>query len=107
MIFTDTSIKINNAYLIIINILSLFPWFIVGFIALSIVNSVGFIPQQVGIYAKDASKFLMVTALAAIGLSTSITDFKKAGLKPMFYGITIDTLVTLTALGVIWCMGLM
>jgi hypothetical protein len=25
----------------------------------------------------------------------------------MFYGITIDTLVTLTALGVIWGMGLM
>jgi len=25
----------------------------------------------------------------------------------MFYGITIDTLVTLTALVVIWCMGLM
>ena len=56
---------------------------------------------------KSASKFLMVTALAAIGLGTSITDFQKAGLKPMFYGITIDTLVTLTALGVIWGMGLM
>ena len=56
---------------------------------------------------KTISKFLMVMALAAIGLGTSLTDFKKAGLKPMFYGITIDTLVTLTALGVIWCMGLM
>ena len=28
-------------------------------------------------------------------------------LSPMFYGITIDTLVTLTALTVIWGMGLM
>ena len=56
---------------------------------------------------KSTSKFLMVTALAAIGLNTSLTDFKKAGLKPMFYGVTIDTLVTLTALAVIWCMGLM
>ena len=56
---------------------------------------------------KTTSKFLMVTALAAIGLNTSITDFRKAGLAPMFYGITIDTLVTLTALVVIWCMGLM
>ena len=46
-------------------------------------------------------------AVAAIGLGTSLTDFKKAGLAPMFYGITIDTLVTLTALVVIWCMGLM
>ena len=48
----------------------------------------------------------MVTALAAIGLGTSVTDFKKAGLRPMFYGIVIDTLVTITALIVIWCMGL-
>jgi len=56
---------------------------------------------------KTASKFLMVTALAAIGLGTSITDFKKAGFAPMLYGITIDTLVTLTALAVIWFMGLM
>ena len=42
-----------------------------------------------------------------IGIGTSLKDFKKAGLAPMFYGITIDTLVTLTALGVIFCMGLM
>ena len=56
---------------------------------------------------KTTSKFLMVTALAAFGPGTSITDFKKARLKPMFYGITIDTLVTLTALVVIRCMGLM
>ena len=48
----------------------------------------------------------MVTVLAAIGLGTSLTDFKKAGLRPMFYGITIDTLVTITALIVIRCMGL-
>ena len=45
--------------------------------------------------------------LTGVGLGTSITDFKKAGLAPMFYGVTIDTLVTLTALIVIWCMGLM
>ena len=90
-----------------VNILKIIPWFIVGFLALAILNSVGFIPAQVSGVMKSASKFLMVTALAAIGLGTSITDFKNAGLAPMFYGITIDTLVTLTALAVIWCMGLM
>jgi len=90
-----------------VNILKIVPWFIGGFLALAIVNSVGLIPAEVSGVMKSASKFLMVTALAAIGLGTSITDFKKAGLSPMFYGITIDTLVTLTALVVIWCMGLM
>ena len=90
-----------------VNMMQIIPWFIGGFLLLAVLNSVGCIPVAVSGGIKSTSKFLMVTALAAIGLSTSITDFKKAGLKPMFYGITIDTLVTLTALVVIWCMGLM
>ena len=90
-----------------VNMMKIIPWFIGGFLLLAIINSVGLIPATVSGMMKSASKFLMVTALAAIGLNTSLLDFKKAGLKPMFYGITIDTLVTLTALVVIWCMGLM
>ena len=90
-----------------VNMVKIIPWFIGGFLLLAILNSVGLIPTEASVLMKTTSKFLMVTALAAIGLSTSILDFKNAGLKPMFYGITIDTLVTLTALGVIWCMGLM
>ena len=90
-----------------VNLMKIIPWFIGGFLLLAILNSVGFIPPATSGIIKGTSKFLMVTALAAIGLGTSLTDFKKAGLKPMFYGVTIDTLVTLTALGVIWCMGLM
>ncbi|MBQ8911289.1 MAG: putative sulfate exporter family transporter, partial [Clostridia bacterium] len=90
-----------------VSIFKIIPWFIGGFLLLAVVNSAGLIPVAVGGVLKGTSKFLMVCALAAIGLGTSITDFKKAGLKPMLYGITIDTLVTLTALVVIFFMGLM
>ena len=90
-----------------VNMMKIIPWFIGGFLVLAIVNSVGLIPPTASGLMKSASKFLMVTALAAIGLNTSLIDFKKAGLSPMFYGVTIDTLVTLTALAVIWFMGLM
>ena len=90
-----------------VNMMKIIPWFIGGFLLLAVLNSIGCIPVAVSGGIKSTSKFLMVTALAAIGLNTSLLDFKKAGLKPMFYGITIDTLVTLTALVVIWCMGLM
>ena len=90
-----------------VNLMKIIPWFIGGFLLLAIVNSVGLIPTALSAIMKRVSKFLMVSALAAIGLNTSLTDFKKAGLAPMFYGVTIDTLVTLTALIVIWCMGLM
>lgn len=89
-----------------VNLFKIVPWFICGFLALAIIGSMGWIPPVVSGTMKTASKFLMVTALGAIGLGTSLSDFKKAGLAPMFYGITIDTLVTLTALGVIWGMGL-
>ena len=90
-----------------VNMMKIIPWFIGGVLLLAVLNSIGCIPVAVAGGIKRTSKFLMVTALAAIGLNTSLLDFKKAGLKPMFYGITIDTLVTLTALVVIWCMGLM
>jgi len=90
-----------------VNLMKIIPWFIGGFLLLAVLNSIGCIPAAVSGMMKSTSKFLMVSALAAIGLGTSITDFKKAGFAPMFYGMTIDTLVTLTALAVIWCMGLM
>ena len=90
-----------------VNLVTIIPWFIGGFLILAALNSFGLIPVSVSGALKIVSKFLMVMALAAIGLSTGIGEFKKAGLRPMFYGITIDTLVTLTALGVIWGMGLM
>ena len=90
-----------------VNMMKIIPWFIGGFLLLAVDNSLGWIPAELSGMMKSASKFLMVTALAAIGLNTSLLDFKKAGLAPMFYGVTIDTLVTLTALAVIWFMGLM
>ena len=90
-----------------VNLMKIIPWFIGGFLLLVAAKSLHLIPADVSTTMKDISKFLMVTALAAIGLNTSLLDFKKAGLAPMFYGVTIDTLVTLTALIVIWFMGLM
>jgi len=88
-----------------VKVLKIIPWFIVGFLALAVCNSFGYIPDNVSVIMKMTSKFLMVTALAAIGLNTSFRDFRNAGLAPMFYGVTIDTLVTITALIVVWCMG--
>ena len=89
-----------------VNVVKLIPWFIVGFLALTAINSFGVIPADLAHNIKTVSKFLMVMALAAIGLGTSLLDFKNAGLAPMFYGMTIDTLVTLTAWAVIWFMGI-
>lgn len=89
-----------------INILGLFPWFIAWFVALAIINSFGLIPIEVSSAAKNTSKFLMVSALAAIGLNTSFKDVKKAGINPMIHGFIISALVVVVAIAVEWFMGL-
>lgn len=88
------------------NILSIFPWFIIGFLALAIINSLGFIPAAVSTVAKDLSKLLMVCALAAIGLNTSFKDMKKAGIAPMIHGFIISALVVIVAIAVEYFIGI-
>ena len=75
-----------------------FPWFILGFLAMSIVASVFSIPASAVAVTKKISKFLMVSALAAIGLNTSLSSMKKAGIRPMIHGFIISALVVIVAL---------
>ena len=89
-----------------VKIAGLLPWFIVAFIAVAIINSFGFIPAAVSVTLKSISKFLMVAALAAIGLNTDFREMKKAGINPMLHGFIISALVVIVAIGVEWCMGL-
>ena len=89
-----------------VNVLTLFPWFILGFLGLALFNSVGLIPAAASVFLKDLSKFLMVAALAAIGLNTDFREMQKAGLRPMLHGFIISALVVVVALLVEMAMGL-
>lgn len=88
------------------SIAKIFPWFILGFLAMSIAASVFPIPAAVVSGTKSASKFLMVCALAAIGLNTSFSSMKKAGIRPMIHGFIISALVVVVALLVEMAMGI-
>ena len=80
------------------SIAKIFPWFILGFVAMSVVASIFPIPATVVSGTKSASEFLMVSALAAIGLNTSFASMKKAGIRPMIHGFIISALVVIVAL---------
>ena len=88
------------------SIAKIFPWFILGFLAMSLVASIFPIPAAVVSLTKRISKFLMVCALAAIGLNTSFASMKKAGIRPMFHGFIISALVVIVALVVEMAMGI-
>ena len=84
----------------------IFPWFILGFLAMSVVASILPIPAVVVSGTKTTSKFLMVCALSAIGLNTSFNDMKKSGIRPMIHGFIISALVVIVALLVEMAMGI-
>lgn len=86
---------------------SVFPWFILGFLAMAVLSSVGVIPAAAAAILKKVSKFLMVTALAAVGLNTSFAEMKKSGAAPMVHGFLISALVVLVALAVEYFMGIL
>lgn len=62
------------------------PWFVVGFLALGVVASLGVIPSSVIALASTASVFLMTVAMAAMGLNTPLHLIKRAGLRALYAG---------------------
>ena len=88
------------------SIVKIFPWFILGFLAMAAVASIFPIPTTVVSTTKKLSKFLMVCALAAIGLNTSFKSMKKSGIRPMLHGFIISALVVIVALLVEMAMGI-
>lgn len=113
LIFSLINTRINNKNLAKdavsrekVKITSLFPWFILAFVGMAIINSFGIIPVTVSTAMKTLSKFLMVSALAAIGMNTDFREMKKSGVNPMIHGFIISVLVVIVAIVIEYFMGL-
>lgn len=89
-----------------VSIKSIFPWFILGFLAMSALTSLGLIPAGTAAGLKNISKFLMVAALAAIGLNTDFKSLCRSGAKPMLHGFIISLLVVIVAIAVEFAIGI-
>lgn len=96
----------NHSLKVSFSIRKIFPWFILGFLAMSVLASLFSIPTEIVSGSKAMSKFLMVCALAAIGVNTSFGSMKKAGVRPMIHGFIISVLVVIVALLVEMGMGI-
>lgn len=84
---------------------SVIPWFVVGFLALSLIRTLG---NYAGFFPRDTSnpgdlvaaakfikgvdwvsKFCILMALSAIGLSTDFNKLKKNGIRPLLFGLVL------------------
>ncbi len=78
----------------------IFPWFVLGFIATAILNTVLPIPREVSGNLVLTGKFLIVMAMSAIGLNTNLAKLLKNGIKPILLGLGCWFAVAVVSLAV-------
>jgi uncharacterized integral membrane protein (TIGR00698 family) len=61
----------------------LLPWFLVAFIVLVIVNSLGWVPAQAHTMLTPVSSWCLLTAVAALGVKTSLKALADVGPAPI------------------------
>ena len=92
------------------SIIDIFPYFVLGFVAMIIVRNVGdqlFIINNSELWLstvdgiKSLSKIFLTMAMAAIGMSTNLRDIKNMGYKPFVVGFIGMATVGIVCLGTI------
>ncbi len=87
----------------------IFPFFIIYFIAASVITTA---LMAAGVSAsfftpfKDLSKFMIILAMAAIGLNTDIVKLVKTGGKPLVLGLSCWVMITLVSILIQHLLGL-
>lgn len=67
--------------------LSIIPWFILGFLAMSAINSLGIVPANVAQAFVNTAYILIGMAMAGLGLNVDIKTFKQLGIKAFIAGL--------------------
>ncbi|MAC79559.1 MAG: putative sulfate exporter family transporter [Rhodobacteraceae bacterium] len=77
----------------------LMPMFVIGFLVLAAVNSLGWLPQVASDAATLASRWFLLIAIAAVGMKTSIKDVLQVG------GVAISMIVAETLFIALFILG--
>lgn len=80
------------------SIVKIFPWFVLGFLAASVVNTFVSMPVGMSSFLAQAGKFVIVMAMASIGLNTNIVKLVKSGTRPILLGFICWAVLSLTSL---------
>ena len=80
-----------------VEIKNIFPYFILLFLVMVAVKSTGFISAELSSNIASISKFMMIMALGAIGLTTNFSEVSDSGIKPLLHGFIISSLVVIVS----------
>jgi uncharacterized integral membrane protein (TIGR00698 family) len=83
-----------------------FPLFVLGFVGMAVLNSLGAFPSAVlhGIHV--VSQFLIVASLAGVGLETNLVALQKIGLRPFYAGLCASLFMAVVSFGLITLLGI-
>jgi len=81
------------------------PVFIGWFLVAVTLNTVGLIPRPWHTGLSDIAQMMITIALAAIGLSTRMSDIRRAGVRPLALGAVLWVAVGVTSLCLQWATG--
>ena len=84
-----------------------FPWFVLGFVAASLLHTSGIVNPEISRSLTVSGKFLIVAAMAAIGLNTHIGKLLANGLRPILMGLVCWVVLAGTSLIVQHFLGLL
>lgn len=77
------------------------PWFVIGFLAVGVLGSVGVLAPAARAALSTASVVLMVMAMAAMGLGTHLSMVRRAGMRVVYAGLVGFAALALSAWGLI------
>ncbi len=83
----------------------LLPWFLVAFVALVIVNSLGWVPADAHSLLTPVSSWCLLTAVAALGVKTSLKALADVGPAPVGVMVLQTLLLAALVVGGIALMG--
>lgn len=74
------------------------PWFVLGFVALTALNSVVPLPADLKPFTTTTTNFLLAMALAAMGLDADFRKLKARGPRPLLLGAAAALFISLFSL---------
>ncbi|KOY14872.1 YeiH family protein [Paenibacillus xylanivorans] len=82
------------------------PWFIFGFLAMSGLNTLGIIPQEMISGLLVLSYMLLAMAMAGLGLGVDIATFRRLGKKPFLAGLLGSVVLSVIGFVLVRAFGL-
>ncbi len=81
------------------------PGFLLGFVALVIANSLGWVPKPVAAACNEVSRWCLVVAIAALGIKTSFQRLAVVGWRPVLLMVLETLFLAILVLGVVLLMS--